>query len=380
MRILHTVEFYEPRRGGAEEVIKQLSERMVLHGHEVTVATTYHPSRTSGYIQGVRIEQFRLSGNAAKGIRGDKEEVRRYQDLLTQGFDVVVNYAAQNWPTDLALDVLYRITAKKVLVPCGYSGLHNPLYAAYFAQLPEKLKQYDALVYMSFDYQDKQFGDEHGVRDKAVYIPNGAGEEFVELPMYNFKYKLDIQTPYVALCVSNHYLAKGHRFVIEAFRAMNRKDTTLVIIGKPLVSSGIKRTLGHFVLDYCRCFWSSLTKKNIRLVSTDDRRLILSAYAAADVFLSGSSVECAPLVMYESFASKTPFITRPAGNVADHKEVLKIVETPAEMARVANYILDDSETARDIAERAFLVWQKSHTWKSIVLQYEQLYKRICNRA
>jgi hypothetical protein len=57
MRILHTVEFYEPRRGGAEEVIKQLSERMVLHGHEVTVATTYHPSRTSGYIQGVADER-----------------------------------------------------------------------------------------------------------------------------------------------------------------------------------------------------------------------------------------------------------------------------------------------------------------------------------
>ncbi len=379
MRILHTVEFYEPRKGGAEEVIKQLSERLVMRGHEVTVATTYDSSRTSSYLQGVRIEQFKLSGNAAKGIRGDKEEVRRYQDLLTQSFDVIVNYAAQSWPTDLALEVLYRITAKKVLVPCGYSGLQNPLYAEYFAQLPEKLKQYEALVYMSLEYQDKKFGDTSGVSDKAAYIPNGAGEEFTELPMYNFKYKLDIQTPHVALCVSNHYLAKGHQFVIDAFRAMKRQDTTLVIIGKPLVSSGIKRMVGHFVLDYCRCLWKSLTGRNIRLVSTDDRRLILSAYAAADLFFSGSSVECAPLVMYESFASKTPFITRPAGNVADHKEVLKIVETPEEMARVANYILDDPETGKDIAERAFALWQKSHTWNAIVEQYEQLYKKICNQ-
>lgn len=376
MRILHTVEFYEPRKGGAEEVVRQLSERLVKFGHEVTVATSYSKERTAGYLSGVRIEQFHLSGNSVTGIEGSSSEIRRYQDLLAGDFDVVLNYAAQNWTTDLTFGALYRITAKKILVPCGYSGLHSPAYAEYFAKLPEILSQYDKLVYMSPSYQDKQFGDEHGLETKAVCIPNGAAaEEFLGDDIYNFKRRYNITTPFIALCVANHYITKGHRFVIEAFLKMRRTDTTLVIIGKPLVSSGTRQFV-HLVLDFLRCVGSSLAHKRIKLINTDDRSAVISAYKNADVFLFGSSVECAPLVMYESFASKTPFITRPVGNVADHKEVLKIVESTDEMARVANYILDDEQTSRDIAGRAFAVWEKSHTWDSIAMQYEKLYKGI----
>lgn len=36
MKILHTVEFYEPSVGGAQEVIKQISLQLVKRGHEVT--------------------------------------------------------------------------------------------------------------------------------------------------------------------------------------------------------------------------------------------------------------------------------------------------------------------------------------------------------
>jgi glycosyltransferase involved in cell wall biosynthesis len=255
--------------------------------------------------------------------------------------------------------------------------LHNPLYAQYFAQLPEKLKEYDALVYMSNSYQDKIFGDEHGVGQKAVCIPNGASrEEFVVEDTYNFKKRYNITTPKMALCVANHYVAKGHRFVIEAFNAMQRADTTLVIIGNMVKNSGLKRTLGHFVLDFCRCKLSALFNRKIKLVSTNDRRAVISAYKQANVFLFGSSVECAPLVMYEAFAGKTPFVAFPAGNMADHKNIIKLVETPAEMARVANYILDDRATAEDIASRAYHAWEQHYTWDIIAKQYEQLYKKI----
>jgi glycogen synthase len=40
MKILHTVEFYSPSTGGAQEVVKQLSERMAEKGHVVTVILT----------------------------------------------------------------------------------------------------------------------------------------------------------------------------------------------------------------------------------------------------------------------------------------------------------------------------------------------------
>jgi len=377
MRILHTVEYYEPRKGGAEEVVKQLSERLVSLGHEVTVATSYDVRR-AGIINGVKIEQFKISGNSAKGVSGEAREIRRYQELLGGGFDVVMNYAAQSWTTDLAMESLYRVVGKKVMVPCGYSGLHNPVYSKYFADLSSKLAEYDALVYMSNNYQDKLFGDAKGVGGKAIYIPNGASaEEFLGEDLYNFKKRHNIKTPFLALCVANHYVGKGHGFVIEAFSKMRRKDTTLVIIGQAHVSGGIRK-IGHYILDYLRCRFSSLTNPRIKLVrgSQITRAGIVSAYRQADVFLFGSALECAPLVMYESFASRTPFVTRPVGNVGDHKEYLKIINTPEEMARVANYILDDPSTCLEIADRAFYLWQKNHTWVKITAQYESLYKKL----
>ena len=46
MKILHTVETYIATKCGMSEVVKQLSERLVKMGHDVTVATSKHSDRT----------------------------------------------------------------------------------------------------------------------------------------------------------------------------------------------------------------------------------------------------------------------------------------------------------------------------------------------
>lgn len=377
MKILHTVEFYEPRKGGAEEVVKQLSERLVKAGHTVTVATTFDADRTVEATSGVKIESFKISGNAAQGFKGEPSEINRYQRLLTGDFDIVLNYAAQSWTTDLAFEVLKSIPATKILVPCGYSGLRNPAYQEYFAKLPEYLALYDALIYMSENYQDIIFGAQHRLAGKAVIIPNGASEEEFTTPdTYNFKEKYGIKTSRMALCVANHYVAKGHQFVIEAFLKMRRADTTLVIIGEKSVSHGLK-SFGHLLLDYWRCKTASIFNTRIKMVSGAPREAVVSAYKEADIFLFGSRVECAPLVMYESFAGRTPFIATPVGNVTDHADYLSIVRTPAEMASVASGLLNDESKRQEMASRAYELWQEKHTWAKISQEYEKLYRKLC---
>jgi len=94
LKILHTVEFYYPHVGGAEQLIQQLSERLAARGHDVTVATTLLAGRTFSRLNGVKIEQFDITGSLAKGIYGT--DVERYrQFLLENPADVVLNYAAQ---------------------------------------------------------------------------------------------------------------------------------------------------------------------------------------------------------------------------------------------------------------------------------------------
>ena len=60
MKIYHCVESYYPAVGGMQEVVKQLSERLVLLGHDVTVLTRFHPERNFNEFNGVKITDFKI--------------------------------------------------------------------------------------------------------------------------------------------------------------------------------------------------------------------------------------------------------------------------------------------------------------------------------
>src|SRR3954465_12831959 len=155
LKILHCVEFYHPTPGGAQAVVMNVSRELVRRGHEVTVATTRLHHRRETELDGARIEEFDVSGNAGRGFSG---EVERYRSFVTDGdFDVVMSYAAQQWTTDALLPVLGRIPYRKVLAPCGFSGLGDPAYADYFADLPARLAEFDELIFHSGTYQDIEF-------------------------------------------------------------------------------------------------------------------------------------------------------------------------------------------------------------------------------
>ncbi len=56
MRLLFCCEYYHPSRGGVQEVMRQIAERMAAAGHEITVVTTRLKERTFTTLNGVRIE------------------------------------------------------------------------------------------------------------------------------------------------------------------------------------------------------------------------------------------------------------------------------------------------------------------------------------
>src|SRR3989344_6830523 len=189
MKILHAVEFYSPALGGMAEVVRQLSERLAAFGHDVTVATTTLPERKDKTINGVKIAEFNLAGNYSVGIHGDAKSYERF--LTDSNFDVVTNFAAQQWSTDIVLPILDRIPAKKVFVPTGFSGLHSPTYADYFEKMKLWMRGYDVNVFLSADYQDVIFARTNGI-EKIRLIPNGAGEEFLAPPDPTFRKRLGI--------------------------------------------------------------------------------------------------------------------------------------------------------------------------------------------
>ena len=420
MKILHTVEFYSPSVGGAQEVVRQLSERLMQRGHDVTVATSADPARVEKTINDVRIEEFHISGNAVRGFQG---ETKRYQQFLVDGdFDIMMNYAAQQWTMDLVFPVLERIPYPKVMIPCGFSGLYEPAYQDYFAHMPEVMRGYDHIVFHADDYRDTNFARKHYLKHFTI-IPNGASEiEFNDMDTtFRKRYRISEDVP-LLLTVGSHTSMKGHRLSLDAFQQLAIEPAVLVIIGNTFPSPGefgrflssVWETLrsrqimavakmllraavggitpGCLPDDRLRSLWISLRslgKKRVLLLNPP-RADVLAAYHAADVFIFGSNIEYSPLVLYEAVASRTPFVSLACGNAAEiaawtgggviaptiQKEHGYVDGDSEIFAREIAALLENVNQRQSLADAGFRTWSEKFSWNKIVSQYDELYQLL----
>ncbi len=368
LSILHTVEFYFPHIGGAEIVVQQISERLVRRGHRVTVATGKLEDRNFTELNGVEIREFSVDGSSGNGIKG--MDIHNYQEfILDYPADIMMNYAAQQWATDIAFNVLPMIKDKRVniIAPCGYSALLDshtirwPQFTDYFTNvIPKILPLYDAAIYHSSTYKDYEYAKNYGFKN-GVIIPNGIDEdEFTVKPSVDFREKYNIKTKYLGLCVANFYEGKGQDRVIECVKKMKRKDFTMVFIGKE-----------GDLLDKLKALTSGL--KVLFLVNIP-REDTVAAYHSADIFIFGSHIEASPLVIIEAKASKTPFVSTDCGNVREWKG--GIVCNADDMSANVNKILNDKSLRKGLEEEGYKEWKEYLTWDIVVDKYEELYLRL----
>lgn len=412
MKILHTVESYIPAVGGMQEVVRQLSERLVAFGHDVTVATSFHPDRKDSLINGVKIETFSVSGNSVTGLEGDIEGYERF--LLGSCFDVVVNFAAQQWATDIAMPLLTKINGRKVFIPTGFSRLYYNSYRSYYTLLPQFMRHYDMSIFHSDSYRDIQFARKHGIM-KTVMIPNGAAADEFSGPVTDIRTQLDIsQDHFLVLHVGSHSGLKGHDDAMEIFRRAEIKNSTLLLVGDEHLGGCVSLCKDHALR----------LNKSPRFMANDKRILVtqlsrldtVSAYHAADIFLFPSNIECSPIVLFECLASHTPFLTTDVGNSAEiihwsgGAGVLLPSRRPAFLPQYGNIfsrlskkvkivfgqaddyttvrakingsavlletLYNDSSIRERMASSGFVAWKERFTWEIIAGQYENLYNEL----
>jgi glycosyltransferase involved in cell wall biosynthesis len=232
MRLLLCCEFYYPSIGGVQEVMRQLAERLVQRGHDVTVATTKLPNRDFTELNGVHIQDFSVRGNLVRSIEGDEKS---YQDFIKNfQCDAILIKAAQQWTFDALWPILSEIKARKVFIPCGFSGFYEPSYKGYFEDLPKILHQFDHLIFYAENYRDTNFARKIGYKNLNI-IPNGASEvEFGLQAKTDFRARYGIpKDSFVILTVGTLTGAKGHRELAEAISKLDikSKHVTLILNG-----------------------------------------------------------------------------------------------------------------------------------------------------
>ena len=385
MRILHTVEFYYPSRGGSQEVVRQLSERMIAMGHDVTVATSWLPERAFDVHNGVKIKTFRVAGNQVRGYSGDTES---YKDFLrTEKFDVIMNYAAQQWATDLFFEVMDEVAGRKIFVPCGFSGLHDPAYKNYFKGMPSILASYDSSIYLSPTYIDKIFADQHRIKNTVV-IPNGADEtEFLARETGDVRKELGIRPiDQMILHVGSFTGMKGQPEAMQIYGAANLSNSRLVLIGNVFDKKTYYRARLKALMYNLRL--QSLRSNNKIIIRSMSRQQTVDAFKQADLFLFPSNIEASPLVLFEACAAKTPFLTSDVGNAqeiiawtkggqlmasvkqSDGTTKVDIIES----AQILCHMLADKKLLNQLADDGHAAWKKKFTWKAIAAEYINVYK------
>jgi L-malate glycosyltransferase len=421
MKLIFCVEFYYPSVGGAQEVVRQLAERLAVCGHEVIVATSHIAERASDTHNGVRIAGFHISGNRVRGISG---ELDRFQEfLLTADADLVFFYAAQQWTFDAAWDVLSSLRARKVLVPCGYSGLFLDSYVDYFSALPTVLAQMDAVVYHAQSYRDIDFARAHGLQNSLI-IPNGAaGEEFQVGSDPGFRALLGADgDTLLLLTVGTVTGLKGHFELTRAFELANfgQRKAILILNGNQPYNDGRRPCLQRFaelVRGYGPTYairhavkmflsmlgWRSASLNSIiarinssrygnkHVLRVDlPRPQLIQAYLQSDLFVFASNIEYSPLVLFEACAAGLPFLTVPVGNATEivrwtgggelceapvDAEGYTRVE-PAVLARSIEKLVADPAYLVALGAKGKRASKRRFNWASLTIEYEQLFRRL----
>ena len=399
MRVLHCVESYYPFVSGASEVVRQLSERMVKAGHQVTVATRKLPERKAKTHNGVRIVEFDIkpastkSASIATGLIG---ETKKYQDFLKNGdFDIIMTYAAQQWTTDLMFEIMDNIKAKKILVPCGFSALHDPVFKGYFAKLPAYLKKFDACVYLSDDYRDIDFARQHKLANSHL-IPNGADELEFEPPLPKAR-RAELQKKYglrglVLISVGNITGEKGHQELLWVFKRLPLPRVTLVAASSKMPGIG---WYDEFERQAKRINTSrKFPGKRVVLIDGTKRKEVVDLMKASDMFVFFSNIEASPLVLFEANAAGLPFVASNAGNSA---EIAKwtgggvIVKShPKAEGRVGVDLKDalwkvtrlglNLVLRRRLGRRGRQAWQAKFTWEKLTKDYLKLYEDLLQKG
>lgn len=417
MKILHTVESYLPARHGMSEVVRQLSERLAAKGHEVTVATSTHPQRGQDLVAGVRVVSFPVAGKSATGVYGDVQGYQRF--LLESDADIIVNFAAQQWATDLIFSLLPSIRAKKVFVPTGFSALGDPAFATYFEKMRKWMHLYDACVFLSDNYRDINFAREAGV-EKCALLPNAAArDEFQQPGDPKFRKSLGIpESDGLIIHVAGYLsLAKGQIEAVRIFSGSNIRNATLLLIcgqfAEGLFSDFKPRNLAKAVWHFLRGrgtsgfmpAWQIGLRARLakRRNESHGRRVItkalsreetVQAFKSADLLLFPSWIECSPLVLFEAAAAGTPFLVTDVGNSQEiirwtgggrilpgtrraDREGSMVAEVPAG-ARLLDEVWSDHDARNRMGNSAQAAWRRHFTWEHLADRYEQLYLALLN--
>ena len=375
MLILHTASLYAPLTSGIPEVVGQLSERLARRGHELHVATSAVDGSPSTEVRnGVTVHRFRVSGNAVTGIKGDAEQYLGF--VRSRQWDVLSSHCAQTWTTDLLLEEALDFPA--VFVAHGLSSYRNPAYRDYFGTLAAWLRNGRAMVSIAgVGIEDSDFIRDHELPPSTV-IHNGVSTEEWVTPELGVRRKWGIGTRPWLVNVSTHCPPKAHHRLFELMKTMRATDPSALLTQIGCTYPAARWNLGSFGVKggcYYACQLKSAFSQGLSMKLDIPRAETVSAIKEADLMVLTSAWEASPLVILESMAAGTPFVSFDVGNVREHAGG-RVVHSVREMQSAVHELLADKDLRIELGAQGKACVAERHDWERMVDSYERLYREL----
>lgn len=282
--------------GGCEKVISQISENLFKKfGHNCSVLTSSYKDFPRVH-KGVIYENAgRTSHEFFSKIKNKKtEHLFIYSDVFSFWKDIVINCEKINCGKSIAL--------------VGMNSMLNDFRL--FSQFVKKKDQFSVITH-SKNYIDYRMC----YKNKIIVnvIPNGVDINEFNVETGSFRKKYNIAEENIILCVSNFFPGKGQDFLVPIIKKVQNKSKDNIFV---FICSSFNLPFDKFLKNqfYLNAKNSGI---NFRLLCDISREDTIAAFTDADIFVFSSQKEVAPLVILESMASRTPWISMPVGNIVE---------------------------------------------------------------
>ncbi len=386
MNVLLVAHSFAPEQNGVARIATLLAENLVERGCSVTVATQFSPCRKSNNWKGIKIKEFKITGNAITGIRG---QVDSYQHFIhNNDFDIQHHHGCQIWGFDLLTNWFAARPRPVIVTPHGFSTLNNPDWKQYFENFKAAAQHIDALSTLSENSEENQFlkstqtevfapiGLSHseGFSNPLIsIISNGILLDEFQKRGNDLRQKWKIDNRFWLLNVSNHVQTKGHRTLRSLAKSL--PEMIVTNIGNPVLVE--RFGLGKIGLKspcYYECLANNVLTNNY-LIKQTNRQTLIDAYQQADMFVMPSEVEAAPLVILEAMSAGLPWVSFDVGNVAELCGGI-VVKNEVQMREAIIELQKSPALRQRLSTEGQAQVIDHYDWKQVAEQYWQLYQSV----
>jgi len=338
MRIIQVTPRYPPRTGGVETHVKELSERLVNRGHDVTVLTADDGDDVQTQESRNGVEVLRHRGFAPSGAFHIAPGI--LSTLFGTDADIVHAHNYHSFP--LLFAAVAARDARFIASPHYHGGsassFRDRLLSVYRPVGGWALHRAAELIAVS-DWERDQLADDF--RTDARVVPNG-----VDIGRFRDAEPRVRERPYL-LTVGRLEVYKGVQHVIRALPHLPEYD--LLVAGSGPHRESLER-LAETV---------GIADRVTFLGYVDDNDLP-ALYAGAEAYVTMSSFEAYGMTVAEALAAETPCVVRKKAALADWldrsgcigvdrlspKEVASSIETAVGVTEFASPISWEEMTDR----------------------------------